>query len=137
MSELRFKAVETAISRLNNNKTFETIKPSSYYCKNVFTTAKMKEYLPKNAYAELVETIDEGRAISLDLAEHISQAMKSWAIANGVTHYTHWFQPLTGATAEKHDAFFEPLPDGSAIDKFTASALVQQEPDASRFRSGG
>ncbi|MBK1441732.1 glutamine synthetase III [Parapedobacter sp. ISTM3] len=137
MSGLRFKAVETAISRLNNNKIYETIKPSSYYCKNVFTTAKMKEYLPKNAYAELVETIDEGKAISLDLAEHISQAMKSWAISNGVTHYTHWFQPLTGATAEKHDAFFEPLPDGSAIDKFTASALVQQEPDASSFPSGG
>ncbi|SFC70993.1 glutamine synthetase [Parapedobacter composti] len=137
MSELRFKAVETAISRLNNNKTQETHKPSSYYCKNVFTTAKMKEYLPKNAYAELMETIDEGKAISHDLAEHISQAMKSWAISNGVTHYTHWFQPLTGATAEKHDAFFEPQSDGTAIDKFTASALVQQEPDASSFPSGG
>ncbi|GGC36138.1 glutamine synthetase [Parapedobacter defluvii] len=97
----------------------------------------MKEYLPKNAYEELAVTIDEGKAISLDLAEHISQAMKSWAISNGVTHYTHWFQPLTGATAEKHDAFFEPLADGSAIDKFTASALVQQEPDASSFPSGG
>jgi Uncharacterized protein related to glutamine synthetase len=137
MSGLRFKAVETAIARLNSSKIHETVKPSSYYCKNVFTTAKMKEYLPKNAYAELVETIDEGRAISLDLAEHISQAMKSWAISNGVTHYTHWFQPLTGATAEKHDAFFEPQQDGTAIDKFTASALVQQEPDASSFPSGG
>ncbi|WP_188752193.1 glutamine synthetase III family protein [Parapedobacter defluvii] len=137
MSALRFKAVEAAISRLNRHQTSETIKPSSYYCKNVFTTAKMKEYLPKNAYEELAVTIDEGKAISLDLAEHISQAMKSWAISNGVTHYTHWFQPLTGATAEKHDAFFEPLADGSAIDKFTASALVQQEPDASSFPSGG
>ncbi len=137
MSALRFKAVEAAISRLNHHQTSETIKPSSYYCKNVFTTAKMKEYLPKNAYEELAVTIDEGKAISLDLAEHISQAMKSWAISNGVTHYTHWFQPLTGATAEKHDAFFEPLADGSAIDKFTASALVQQEPDASSFPSGG
>lgn len=137
MSGLRFKAVETAIARLNSNKIHESIKPSSYYCKNVFTIAKMKDYLPKNAYSELLQTIEEGRAISLDLAEHISQAMKSWAISNGVTHYTHWFQPLTGATAEKHDAFFEPLPDGTAIDKFTASALVQQEPDASSFPSGG
>ncbi len=97
----------------------------------------MKEYLPANAFAEVVETIENGRAISHDLAEHISQAMKGWAIANGATHYTHWFQPLTGATAEKHDAFFEPLPDGTAIDKFTASALVQQEPDASSFPNGG
>ncbi|WP_257668030.1 glutamine synthetase III family protein [Parapedobacter tibetensis] len=137
MSGLRFKAVETAISRLNNTTTKETTKPSLNFGKSVFTTAKMKEYLPKNAYEELIETVDGGKAISHDLAEHISQAMKSWAISNGVTHYTHWFQPLTGATAEKHDAFFEPLPDGSAIDKFTASALVQQEPDASSFPSGG
>lgn len=137
MSGLRFKAVETAISRLNNTTSKDSIKPSQSFGKNVFTIAKMKEYLPKNAYGELVDSIDEGKAISIDLAEHISQAMKSWAISNGATHYTHWFQPLTGATAEKHDAFFEPLPDGSAIDKFTASALVQQEPDASSFPSGG
>ncbi|MFB2120266.1 glutamine synthetase III [Parapedobacter sp. 2B3] len=137
MSGLRFKAVETAVSRLNRTDTHETTKPSLFFGKNVFTTAKMKEYLPKNAYEELTETIDSGRPITHDLAEHISQAMKSWAITNGVTHYTHWFQPLTGATAEKHDAFFEPLPDGSAIDKFTASALVQQEPDASSFPNGG
>ena len=137
MSGLRFKAVETAVSRLNRTETEETTKPSLLFGKNVFTTAKMKEYLPKNAYEELIETVDAGKAISHDLAEHISQAMKSWAISNRVTHYTHWFQPLTGATAEKHDAFFEPLADGSAIDKFTASALVQQEPDASSFPSGG
>jgi len=137
MSGLRFKAVETAISRLDNIKSTEKIKPSVDFGKNVFTTSKMKDYLPKNAYEELIETIDAGKSISHDLAEHISQAMKSWAIGHGATHYTHWFQPLTGATAEKHDAFFEPLPDGSAIDKFTASALVQQEPDASSFPSGG
>ncbi|WP_262246567.1 glutamine synthetase III family protein [Parapedobacter soli] len=137
MSELRFKAVETAVSRLNRTETHEKTKPSLLFGKNVFTTAKMKEYLPKNAYEELLETVESGKSISHDLAEHISQAMKSWAISHGVTHYTHWFQPLTGATAEKHDAFFEPLPDGTAIDKFTASALVQQEPDASSFPSGG
>jgi len=137
MPSLRFKAVETAVSRLNRTDAHETTKPSLFFGKNVFTTVKMKEYLPKNAYEELIETVDTGRPITHDLAEHISQAMKSWAISNGVTHYTHWFQPLTGATAEKHDAFFEPLPDGSAIDKFTASALVQQEPDASSFPSGG
>ncbi|WP_257656754.1 glutamine synthetase III family protein [Parapedobacter lycopersici] len=137
MSGLRFKAVEAAISRLDSIKTREKIKPSQDFGRNVFTTSKMKDYLPKNAYEELIETVDAGRSISHDLAEHISQAMKSWAIGHGATHYTHWFQPLTGATAEKHDAFFEPLPDGSAIEKFTASALVQQEPDASSFPSGG
>src|SRR5690606_33397232 len=97
----------------------------------------MKDYLPKNAYEELLSTIDAGEEISHDLAEHISQAMKSWAIVLGATHYTHWFQPLTGATAEKHDAFFEPGRDGVAIEKFTADALVQQEPDASSFPNGG
>src|SRR5690606_36834611 len=137
MSGLRFKAVETAVSRLNRGNTHETTEPSLYFGKNVFTTAKMKEYLPKNAYEELIETIDSGKPITHDLAEHISQAMKSWASSNGVTHYTHGFQPLTGATAETHDAFFAPHPGGSAIDKFTASALVQQEPDASGFPSGG
>lgn len=137
MPGLRFKAVETAYSRLNNKYPANPVKPSSSFGQDVFTTAKMKEFLPANAFAELVESIENGRAISHDLAEHISQAMKGWAIANGATHYTHWFQPLTGATAEKHDAFFEPLPDGTAIDKFTASALVQQEPDASSFPNGG
>ncbi len=137
MSNLRFKAVETAISRLSNYPKTEFVKPSANYGQNVFTITKMKDFLPANAYAELVESIENGRSITHDLAEHISQAMKGWAITNGATHYTHWFQPLTGATAEKHDAFFEPLPDGTAIDKFTASALVQQEPDASSFPNGG
>lgn len=137
MSGLRFKAVETAFSRQKHRITPPAEKPSASYGQDVFTISKMKEYLPTNAFAELVETVENGRAISHDLAEHISQAMKGWAIANGATHYTHWFQPLTGATAEKHDAFFEPLPDGTAIDKFTASALVQQEPDASSFPNGG
>lgn len=137
MSSLRFRAVETAFSRQNHKRTPSTVKPSASYAQDVFTISKMKDYLPSNAFAELVDTVENGGAISHDLAEHISQAMKGWAIANGATHYTHWFQPLTGATAEKHDAFFEPLPDGTAIDKFTASALVQQEPDASSFPSGG
>lgn len=137
MSSLRFKAVETAISRLSNPKITEFVKPSATYGQNVFSIEKMKDFLPANAYTELLDSIENGKAINRDLAEHISQAMKGWAIANGATHYTHWFQPLTGATAEKHDAFFEPMPDGSAIDKFTASALVQQEPDASSFPNGG
>lgn len=138
MSNFRFTLVDDAISRANSTpKNVEFVKYSSIYQKNVFTLAKMKDFLPKNAYENLVNSIEQSTPIDLDLAEHVSQAMKSWAMSNGVTHYTHWFQPLTGATAEKHDAFFEPGSDGIALEKFTASALVQQEPDASSFPNGG
>lgn len=137
MSNLRFQSVEAAISRQNASLKVETKKATEIYGKNVFSIAKMKDYLPKNSYKELAQAIEEGSAISRDLAEHISQAMKSWALSNGASHYTHWFQPLTGSTAEKHDAFFEPDDNGDAIEKFTADALVQQEPDASSFPNGG
>lgn len=138
MSNLRFSAVETAISREKRPAAKSPgAKASEFFGSHVFGANKMKDYLPKNAYEELLGTIEAGEAISHDLAEHISQAMKSWAISLGATHYTHWFQPLTGATAEKHDAFFEPGRDGVAIEKFTADALVQQEPDASSFPNGG
>src|SRR5690606_21746485 len=101
--------VKTAISR-KKEPIVKAIgaKASEFFGNRVFGTNKMKDYLPKNAYEELLATIEAGEAISHDLAEHISQAMKSWAIGLGATHYSHWFQPLTGATAEKHDAFFEP-----------------------------
>lgn len=137
MFNLRFQSVEAAASRKNASLKVETKKATEIYGKNVFSIAKMKEYLPKNSYKELAQAIEEGSAISRDLAEHISQAMKSWSLSNGATHYTHWFQPLTGSTAEKHDAFFEPDDNGEAIEKFTADALVQQEPDASSFPNGG
>jgi glutamine synthetase len=137
MSNLRFQSVEAAATRKNASLKVETKKATENYGKNVFSIAKMKEYLPKNSYKELAQAIEEGSAISRDLAEHISQAMKSWSLSNGATHYTHWFQPLTGSTAEKHDAFFEPDDNGEAIEKFTADALVQQEPDASSFPNGG
>ncbi|CAM3493097.1 MULTISPECIES: glutamine synthetase III [Sphingobacterium] len=138
MSNLRFKAVEAAGSRqIAQFEKVETKKATDIYGKNVFSVNKMKDYLPKNSYKELVASIEEGQIISRDLAEHISQAMKTWALNHGVSHYTHWFQPLTGSTAEKHDAFFEPDENGEAIEKFTADALVQQEPDASSFPNGG
>lgn len=137
MANLRFDAVEAAISRKTINIAPLEGKPSSIFGKNVFGTKKMKEYLPKNAYEKLLLTIESGEAIDIDLAEHISQAIKTWAITQGATHYTHWFQPLTGTTAEKHDAFFEPGSDGDAIEKFTAEVLIQQEPDASSFPNGG
>lgn len=138
MSNLRFESVKAASSRHTSlEDKVEIEKAISIFGKNVFTILKMKEYLPKTTYRELTSAIEEGEQISRDLAEFISQAMKTWAISNGASHYTHWFQPLTGSTAEKHDSFFEPGENGSAIEKFTADALVQQEPDASSFPNGG
>ncbi|QBQ41136.1 glutamine synthetase III family protein [Sphingobacterium psychroaquaticum] len=138
MSSLRFKATESAGSRLlDEAEKVETLKATAIYAKNVFTIAKMKDYLSKSTYKELVQRIETGSQISREIAEHIAQAMKIWSIANGATHYTHWFQPLTGTTAEKHDAFFEPDDNGEAIEKFSGDSLVQQEPDASSFPNGG
>ena len=137
MNNLRFDAVETVLSRQKKATSTPEGKPSTFFGKNVFGIKKMKEYLPKNAYEKLVTIIDTGEVIDRELAEHISQAIKSWAIANGATHYSHWFQPLTGSTAEKHDAFFEPDSNGLPVEKFTADSLIQQEPDASSFPNGG
>lgn len=138
MANLRFSLVNDAFSRAKYSKnTADFVKYSEIYAENVFTLEKMKDYLSKNAYELLLKSIDQGMQIDHDLAEHVSQAMKSWAMAKGASHYTHWFQPLTGATAEKHDAFFEPGSDGRGLEKFTAGALVQQEPDASSFPNGG
>ena len=138
MANPRFKAAELAISRpIEDMEKVQTFQAKEIYSKNVFTIAKMKDYLPKNAYNELVQIIDTGSKISRELADQIAQAMKAWAISNGTTHYTHWFQPLTGTTAEKHDAFFEPDENGNAIEKFSGDTLAQQESDASSFPNGG
>ncbi len=138
MSNIRFASVKAAAARhVSAEEKVETKRALNIYGKNVFTIAKMKDYLPKTTYKELTKAIEEGEPITREVAEFISQAMKTWAISNGVSHYTHWFQPLTGSTAEKHDAFFEPDDNGEAIEKFTADALVQQEPDASSFPNGG
>lgn len=138
MGNLRFKATESAASRsLHDIKKIESSKPIVTYGKNVFTITKMKDYLSKNTHKELIQLIEGGHQISREVADHVAQAMKTWAISNGASHYTHWFQPLTGTTAEKHDAFFEPDENGEAIEKFSSDSLVQQEPDASSFPSGG
>ncbi len=138
MSNSRFKAVEEATKHIFSAKSnVKAQRAVNIYGKNVFTIVKMREYLPKTVYKELTTAIEEGKQITHEMAEYIAQAMKAWAIENEATHYTHWFQPLTGSTAEKHDSFFEPDSDGSAIEKFTADALVQQEPDASSFPNGG
>ncbi len=138
MSNFRFESVNAASARhASPEGKVETKRALNLYGKNVFTIAKMKDYLPKTTYKELTSAIEAGEPITREVAEFISQAMKTWAISNGVSHYTHWFQPLTGSTAEKHDAFFEPDENGEAMEKFTADALVQQEPDASSFPNGG
>lgn len=137
MLTLRSKALEIVQSRgtVAINKPSERV--SEFYSKNVFTDHAMKEYLSKEAYEAVTDAIKKGQKIDRAMANQVSAGMKNWALSLGASHYTHWFQPLTGATAEKHDSFFDPLEDGRAIEKFTGSALVQQEPDASSFPNGG
>lgn len=137
MLTLRSKALDIVQNRkpVAINKLSD--KVSDFYAVNVFTDYAMKEFLNKEAYEAVRDAIKKGQKIDRTMANQIASGMKSWALSMGVTHYTHWFQPLTGATAEKHDSFFDPLEDGRAIEKFTGGALVQQEPDASSFPNGG
>jgi glutamine synthetase len=137
MSAIRFKALEETLSRKPVTVNEPTGRRSELFGVNIFGTNTFKNYMPKEAYNAVVEAIHQGKKIDRKIADQVASAMKAWAISKGATHYTHWFQPLTGATAEKHDAFFEPNGDGTAIDKFDGGQLVQQEPDASSFPSGG
>lgn len=138
MSSLRFKALEVLMNRNPLESTFENdVKYASLYGVNVFSLEKMKDYLSLESLEVIKKAIDFGDKINIRVANDVANAMKIWGLSRGVTHYTHWFQPLTGSTAEKHDAFFEPLGDGTAIEKFEGKNLVQQEPDASSFPSGG
>jgi glutamine synthetase len=136
MKSLRSIALQEAHSRINTEVNSPSPKISDFFGSNVFDHKKMKEYLSKEVFGKLISSINQGELINHDDANHIAAAMKTWAISKGATHYTHWFQPLTGTTAEKHDAFFEPSSDGP-VEKFSGSALVQQEPDASSFPNGG
>ena len=113
------------------------MKHSEIFGTSVFNENNFKQYLNKESFNSLIEVIDKGNKMSRALADQIAAAMKSWALSKGVTHYSHWFQPLTGATAEKHDAFFDITVDGFPLEKFDGAELVQQEPDASSFPSGG
>ncbi len=115
----------------------ERVKRSELFGKNVFNEDKMRQFMTKEAFNHVKTAIYHGSKIDRKIAEQVAEGMKSWALSMGATHYTHWFQPLSGATAEKHDAFFDILPDGRAIEQFGGSQLVQQEPDASSFPSGG
>lgn len=137
MSTLRFQALKDINSR--KPKAFEPMgeKASDYFGSQVFSWKTMREFLPKDKYELLRDSVEKGVRIDRSMAEQVAAAMKTWAMQKGVTHYTHWFQPLTGSTAEKHDAFFEPLSDGYCIEEFGGDKLVQQEPDASSFPNGG
>ena len=137
MSNFRFQALQSVLNRSIPEVKHPSNKISDYFNSNVFDKAKMKEYLSKDAYLVIANSIEKNEPIPRDMAEQVASAMKAWAISKGGTHYTHWFQPLTGTTAEKHDAFFEPTADGKAIETFSGDALAQQEPDASSFPSGG
>ncbi|WP_276363595.1 glutamine synthetase III [Daejeonella sp. H1SJ63] len=137
MSSLRFQALNAVLSRTTPEVKAHPSKLSELYCINVFDQKKMKDTLSKEAYNSIIESINSGSPIDRGISEQVATAMKSWAMAKGATHYTHWFQPLTGTTAEKHDSFFEPGSDGQGIEKFSGDALAQQEPDASSFPNGG
>ena len=115
----------------------EKIALSEIYGINVFNDAVMTERLPKKVYAELKKTIKNGESLTSYVAEVVANAMKDWAIERGATHYTHWFQPMTGITAEKHEAFLNPVGDGKAIAEFSGKELIKGESDASSFPSGG
>lgn len=136
MKNLRIIALKEVQKREIPENITTSTKISEIYNTNVFDKKKMREYLSKDVYEKLISSINQGTLINQEDANQIATAMKNWAMSKGVTHYTHWFQPLTGSTAEKHDSFFEPSGEG-AIEKFAGSTLVQQEPDASSFPNGG
>lgn len=134
---LRFNALNDVLKRTAKKVDYPSDKISEFYAVNVFTQEKMRAYLPKEAYQSVMASINEGTRIDRAIANQVASSMKDWALTKGVTHYTHWFQPLTGATAEKHDSFFTPISGGRAIERFDGDNLIQQEPDASSFPNGG
>ena len=137
MSQLRFKVVEEAFDRKAVPVEIPSERPEVYYGKQVFNRQKMFEYLPKDTYEALVNAIDNKQPLPRKVADSVAEGMKRWAVDNGARHYTHWFQPLTETTAEKHDAFIEHNGKGGVVEEFNGKLLVQQEPDASSFPNGG
>ena len=137
MPTFRFKAMENLLNRSKIPVELDSIKTSEYFGINVFNDKTMRSYLSKEAYKEVKSSSEEGTKLDRKIANQIATGMKAWAMDRGATHYTHWFQPLNGATAEKHDAFHEPSGNGEVIQNFDGDLLVQQEPDASSFPNGG
>ena len=137
MSTLRFKVVEEAFKKRPVEVAMPAERPSDYFGKYVFNQEKMFKYLPLKTYQQLREVIEKGTVLPLSVANEVAKGMKQWAMEMGVTHCTHWFQPLTEGTAEKHDAFVEHDFKGGMVEDFSGKELVQQEPDASSFPNGG
>ncbi|MCF6170407.1 MAG: glutamine synthetase III [Bacteroidales bacterium] len=137
MSNFRFIALEKTINRPVTEVKYPSRKVSDYFGSMTFNETAMREYLTDEAFRVVEKAIEKGERIDRKIVDQIASAMKAWAMAKGVTHYTHWFHPLTGSTAEKHDAFINPVEGGRALEDFQGSSLVQQEPDASSFPSGG
>jgi glutamine synthetase len=137
MANLRFEVVAEAFKKKPCDVPTPQERPSEYFGKNVFNRQKMYKYLSKDVYNKLIDVIDNGTRLDRSIADAVAMGMRKWADENGVTHYTHWFQPLTEGTAEKHDAFIEHDGKGGMIEEFSGKLLVQQEPDASSFPSGG
>jgi glutamine synthetase len=136
MATIRQQAYQDVLNRTPKHIELDG-KISELFGKSVFHIEVMREYLPSDAFKSMMETIQNGTQLDRKMADQVASAMKDWALTKGATHYTHWFQPLTGATAEKHDAFFKPVGPGKAIEAFNGELLVQQEPDASSFPNGG
>lgn len=137
MATLRFDSLSKALNRKPHVAQAPMLKTSEYFGVKVFDRNKMQKYMSKDAYNAVVAAIDKGERVDRKMADQIASGMKAWAMEMGASHYTHWFQPLTGGTAEKHDAFADPKGDGTVIESFSGKLLAQQEPDASSFPSGG
>ena len=136
-NDLRFQVVGEAFKKKPLDVKAPSERPYEYFGKKVFNREKMYKYLPKDVYEKMIDVMDNGARLDRAVADSVAAGMKQWAIENGVTHYTHWFQPLTEGTAEKHDSFIEHDGKGGMVEEFTGKLLVQQEPDASSFPSGG
>lgn len=136
MATKRLNAYSDVLGRIPKNVDLD-VKLSELFGTQVFHSDLMREYLPSETYKSMMEAINSGIRLDRKLADSVATAMKDWALSKGATHYTHWFQPLTGTTAEKHDAFLKPIGPGRAIERFDGDMLVQQEPDASSFPNGG
>src|SRR6201988_802619 len=137
MGNRRFAALQEVAKRTPVEPIAPGTQISAYYGSNVFGHDAMKEFLSEEAFSMVQNAMEKGTSIDRKIADQVASAMKNWAAGKGATHYTHWFQPLNGTTAEKHDGFFEPSENGRAIERFSGNQLVQQEPDASSFSSGG
>ena len=137
MEALRFQVVGEAFKKKPLDVKTPSERPAKYFGKKVFNREKMYKYLPKDVYEKMIDVMDNGARLDRTVADAVAEGMKQWATEEGVTHYTHWFQPLTEGTAEKHDSFIEHDGKGGMVEEFTGKLLVQQEPDASSFPSGG